>query len=207
MINMMLLYYLEQEISGDILLDLNMEALKEFGISAYGKRYKIMHAITSLNTIAPPPPKNQQRPPSRVMNTTKSAGGPPSPVESDGYRSRNTTTTPASSDDHLSPMNGASPTRPISPQSLGTSPIVSRSNTFNTVSSKKSNSSSGTMRSSSDDQNNVSMMPRTKTTSLFSKKGGYSHHQPDMDGEATYSSATSSIYKNDWMTEVCLYVH
>lgn len=183
-----------------------MEALKEFGISAYGKRYKIMHAITSLNTIAPPPPKNQQRPSSRVLNTTKGGGGgPPSPVESDGYRSR---TTPASSDDHLSPMNiASSPARPISPQSLGTSPIVSRSNTFNTVSSKKSNSSSGTMRSSSDDQNNGStMMSRTKTTSLFSKKGGYSnHHQPDMDGEATYSSATSSIYKNDWMTEVCIH--
>ncbi|CDH51955.1 phospholipid binding [Lichtheimia corymbifera JMRC:FSU:9682] len=199
--------FIEQEISGDILLDLNMEALKEFGISAYGKRYKIMHAITSLNTIAPPPPKNQQRPPSRVLSTKGGSGGggggPPSPVESDGYRSRNATaTTPASSDDHLSPLNIASPARPISPQSLGTSPIVSRSNTFNTVSSKKSNSSSGTVRSSSDDQNNGVMMPRTKTTSLFSKKGGYpNQHQPDMDGEATYSSATSSIYKNDWMTE------
>lgn len=39
---------LEQEITGDVLLDLNMDTLKELGISAYGRRYKIMAAISKL---------------------------------------------------------------------------------------------------------------------------------------------------------------
>lgn len=38
----------DQEITGDILLDLNIEALKELGINTFGKRYKIMQAITLL---------------------------------------------------------------------------------------------------------------------------------------------------------------
>lgn len=38
----------DQEISGDILLDLNIDALKELGITTFGKRYKIMQAITCL---------------------------------------------------------------------------------------------------------------------------------------------------------------
>lgn len=39
---------LEQEITGDVLLDLNMDTLKEMGIAAYGRRYKIMTAISNL---------------------------------------------------------------------------------------------------------------------------------------------------------------
>ncbi|CAO3597691.1 unnamed protein product [Absidia cylindrospora] len=42
--------FVEQEITGDILLDLNMDTLKELGISAYGRRYKIMTAINKLTT-------------------------------------------------------------------------------------------------------------------------------------------------------------
>ncbi|KAI8344477.1 hypothetical protein BC941DRAFT_10661 [Chlamydoabsidia padenii] len=40
--------FVEQEITGDVLLDLNMDTLKELGISAYGRRYKIMAAISKL---------------------------------------------------------------------------------------------------------------------------------------------------------------
>lgn len=40
--------FIDQEITGDILLDLNIDALKELGINTFGKRYKIMQAITSL---------------------------------------------------------------------------------------------------------------------------------------------------------------
>ncbi|EIE76957.1 hypothetical protein RO3G_01661 [Rhizopus delemar RA 99-880] len=40
--------FIDQEITGDILLDLNIEALKELGINTFGKRYKIMQAITTL---------------------------------------------------------------------------------------------------------------------------------------------------------------
>ncbi|CAO3600571.1 unnamed protein product [Absidia cylindrospora] len=40
--------FTEQEITGDVLLDLNMDTLKELGISAYGRRYKIMTAISKL---------------------------------------------------------------------------------------------------------------------------------------------------------------
>lgn len=39
---------IDQEITGDILLDLNIEALKELGIATFGKRYKVMQAITLL---------------------------------------------------------------------------------------------------------------------------------------------------------------
>ncbi|SAL99371.1 hypothetical protein [Absidia glauca] len=40
--------FIEQEITGDVLIDLQMESLKELGVSAYGKRYKIMQAIMEL---------------------------------------------------------------------------------------------------------------------------------------------------------------
>lgn len=40
--------FVDQEITGDILLELNIDALKELGISTFGKRYKIMQAITAL---------------------------------------------------------------------------------------------------------------------------------------------------------------
>ncbi|KAI9475552.1 MAG: hypothetical protein EXX96DRAFT_609496 [Benjaminiella poitrasii] len=40
--------FIDQEITGDVLMDLNHEALKELGISAYGRRYKVMNAINNL---------------------------------------------------------------------------------------------------------------------------------------------------------------
>lgn len=41
----------DQEITGDILLDLNIDTLKELGISTFGKRYKIMQAIQTLKEV------------------------------------------------------------------------------------------------------------------------------------------------------------
>ncbi|KAI7872834.1 hypothetical protein BDF14DRAFT_1716364 [Spinellus fusiger] len=38
----------EQEITGDILLELTVDSLKELGISTYGKRHKVMTAINKL---------------------------------------------------------------------------------------------------------------------------------------------------------------
>jgi hypothetical protein len=46
----------EQEITGDVLLDLNMDTLKEMGIAAYGRRYKIMTAISKLAANQPRQP-------------------------------------------------------------------------------------------------------------------------------------------------------
>ncbi|KAI8988214.1 hypothetical protein BDF20DRAFT_311967 [Mycotypha africana] len=40
--------FIDQEITGDILLDLNIDTLKELGVSTFGKRYKIMQAINTL---------------------------------------------------------------------------------------------------------------------------------------------------------------
>ncbi|KAH8552505.1 hypothetical protein BGW37DRAFT_424072, partial [Umbelopsis sp. PMI_123] len=40
--------FTSQEISGDILVDLTIDALKELDINTYGKRYKIMTAISAL---------------------------------------------------------------------------------------------------------------------------------------------------------------
>lgn len=42
------IYIIGQEISGDILVDLTIDALKELDINTYGKRYKIMTAISAL---------------------------------------------------------------------------------------------------------------------------------------------------------------
>lgn len=46
---------LDQDITGDVLINLDHDALKELGINAYGRRYKVMNAIKSLNfkTIIP----------------------------------------------------------------------------------------------------------------------------------------------------------
>ena len=54
------LHKIDQEITGDILLDLNIEALKELGINTFGKRYKIMQAITLLKKDAQPKVIDQQ---------------------------------------------------------------------------------------------------------------------------------------------------
>lgn len=44
------LSFLDQEITGDILLNLTIDSLKELGIAAYGRRYKVMAAIDKLST-------------------------------------------------------------------------------------------------------------------------------------------------------------
>ena len=41
-------YYLDQEISGDILLELTLDSLKELQITTFGKRFKVHNAINSL---------------------------------------------------------------------------------------------------------------------------------------------------------------
>ena len=43
-------YIIEQEITGDVLMDLTTDSLKELGINAYGRRYKIMAAIEKLKS-------------------------------------------------------------------------------------------------------------------------------------------------------------
>ncbi|KAI8393937.1 uncharacterized protein BYT42DRAFT_552768 [Radiomyces spectabilis] len=40
--------FIDQEITGDILLDLTIDTLKELGITTYGRRYKVMNAINKL---------------------------------------------------------------------------------------------------------------------------------------------------------------
>ncbi|KAI7898963.1 uncharacterized protein BX663DRAFT_522670 [Cokeromyces recurvatus] len=42
--------FIDQEITGDVLLDLDHEALKELGITAYGRRYKVINAINNLKS-------------------------------------------------------------------------------------------------------------------------------------------------------------
>ncbi|KAI8096501.1 uncharacterized protein BX664DRAFT_258357 [Halteromyces radiatus] len=49
----------DQEITGDILLELNVDSLKELNVSTFGKRFKIYNAIKVLadeNMTPPPPP-------------------------------------------------------------------------------------------------------------------------------------------------------
>lgn len=45
----------DQDITGDVLINHNLDVLKELGINAYGHQYKVMNAIKSLNfnTIIP----------------------------------------------------------------------------------------------------------------------------------------------------------
>ncbi|KAG1472815.1 hypothetical protein G6F56_001312 [Rhizopus delemar] len=156
--------FIDQEITGDILLDLNIEALKELGISTFGKRYKVMQAITSLkeqpgtqkiNLNTPPPPA-----PDTSVSTSALSHRPPSRASTNLRRSSSQYTTNSineGGDDlyqfprkaPLPPVsNRASATetssflsakqsdivRPLSPQSLSSSGI-SRSNTYNTISS------------------------------------------------------------------------
>ena len=39
---------LDQDITGDVLVSLDHDALKELGVHAYGRRYKLLNAIKSL---------------------------------------------------------------------------------------------------------------------------------------------------------------
>ncbi|KAI9281758.1 hypothetical protein BC943DRAFT_354403 [Umbelopsis sp. AD052] len=225
--------FTSQEISGDILMDLTIDALKELDINTYGKRYKIMTAISALkdevsrqeggggsihslsdedskssaleepianpavgakptaanesypakpsastpsfakfngdmnrvpaNKLAPgsqsisiPTALNdytfqQQGPPRRAPAPPSITQSPEPSISADSQQSRDVRFGGGSSKGFLSddPVSEYSTTRlspsnrPLSPQSTGTAPSVSRSNTFNTISSKQSISTVG----------------------------------------------------------------
>lgn len=137
---------IDQEITGDILLDLNIETLKELGINTFGKRYKVMQAITLLkerDDIKPIP--NASVSTSAISRPTSRRSIPTSLRRSNSQTSPSTTAedAPLYQFPRKAPLppsiNLSPPTkpidlmRPISPQSLNSS--ISRSNTFNTVSS------------------------------------------------------------------------
>ncbi|KAI8075922.1 uncharacterized protein B0P05DRAFT_546934 [Gilbertella persicaria] len=159
--------FIDQEITGDILLDLNIDTLKELGITTFGKRYKIMQAITSLkeegSSVEMKPTPNASvstsaisRPASRKsiptsLKRSNSQSGSSLDTSDALYQHPRKAPLPPGLDNadnvsmysqHLSPQSRPQNDilRPISPQSLSSS-SVSRSNTFNTV------SSGGTFRS------------------------------------------------------------
>ncbi|KAF7725243.1 polar growth protein [Apophysomyces ossiformis] len=180
--------FVEQEITGDVLLDLTIDSLKELGISTYGKRYKVITAINKLKastvygghqstnsshidtqtTLLPPNPRmslSTGHVPSPVTHaadrsidrpfryTSSQFGQPTSPIDSDSlYQFPRKAPLPplagSAADSHDS-SNHRNPQadfiRPASSQSYGSN--VSRSNTFNTASTKKSSASSVTSRS------------------------------------------------------------
>ncbi|KAG2214981.1 hypothetical protein INT46_010792 [Mucor plumbeus] len=134
--------FIDQEITGDILLDLNIDALKELGITTFGKRYKIMQAITSLKEES----SVEINKPTPNTSVSTSAISRPASRKSINSLKRSNSQNDSSSDvlyqfprkAPLPPGGTSSKStdlmRPISPQSLSSSG-VSRSNTFNTVSS------------------------------------------------------------------------
>ncbi|KAI9312074.1 hypothetical protein BX666DRAFT_847424 [Dichotomocladium elegans] len=143
--------FIEQEITGDVLMDLTIDALKELGITAYGRRYKIIHAIDKLriHESSPPlmplhePPSEQQHEQDRreELNTSIRASSPEpssppiSPVDNNSlYQFPRKAPMPPRTTDSL--LGGQ-----LSSSTFG-SPSVSRSNTFQTISSKISSSSS-----------------------------------------------------------------
>ncbi|KAI7866077.1 hypothetical protein BDF14DRAFT_1818527 [Spinellus fusiger] len=167
--------FIDQEITGDVLLDLNVDALKELGISTFGKRHKVMQAITALQKEMLKQPTVNVYPTPKPVSTThpletatqlnghlnaqlrESISSPPSPIDSEGlYQYPRKAPLPpltASEEQGERPLYHLSPPprpqqetliiRPASPQSIDSSNI-SRSNTFNTMSSKKSTTSNST---------------------------------------------------------------
>lgn len=241
--------FIDQEITGDILLDLNIEALKELGINTFGKRYKIMQAITLLKqesssssnaiineeVIKQPTPNTSvstsaiSRPTSRKsipssLRRSNSQTSPTTATNTNGsgddalYQFPRKAPLPpiASSDEnsslfshHLSPparpMQTSDLMRPISPQSLNSSNI-SRSNTFNTVSSGATSMKS---RELSPDPKSGYQSPRR----MLSQKSQRTFDSFDKDQSQISSNAStfsnnpnsnniiinSSNNKNDWM--------
>ncbi|KAI8098777.1 uncharacterized protein BX664DRAFT_271602 [Halteromyces radiatus] len=160
--------FVEQEITGDVLLDLNMETLKELGITAYGRRYKIMTAISKL--ISSTQPSTITNDTNQGCTMSSSTGGEPyhsssrpanstgstisSPIDADSlYQFPRKAPAPpssstSSSNSHLHSNNNNILSRPESSTSLSSSTNnnsnnITRSNTYNTTSS-----SSGTVKSS-----------------------------------------------------------
>ncbi|SAM08125.1 hypothetical protein [Absidia glauca] len=108
--------FVEQEITGDVLLDLNMDTLKELGISAYGRRYKIMAAISKLRA-ATNTTQDQSKPEDDVnQNLINYESGPAPKVSiSSEY------TTPSSAGLHQQQHYVPSITRSISSSTGGSS--------------------------------------------------------------------------------------
>ncbi|ORX54021.1 PH-domain-containing protein [Hesseltinella vesiculosa] len=164
--------FIEQEITGDVLLDLSMDSLKELGIPAYGRRYKIMLAINKLTGNDAPVPKSSvssQLPSSVdkryvssvISSTTSSSLGTSNNLVEAANHIRSTLSSPVDSDSlYQFPRKAPAPPssvssssngqesqprmRPISSTSAGSSSnnSVHRSNTFNTTSS----SGAGTLK-------------------------------------------------------------
>ncbi|KAI8393722.1 uncharacterized protein BYT42DRAFT_552009 [Radiomyces spectabilis] len=222
--------FIDHEITGDILLDLTIDSLKELGISTYGKRYKIMHAIQSLKNTAThtslhssplsselqythhrspnAPGTNSYHPTLPIDSFYSEEKGnrrlnaqstPPSPVDSDGLYQypRKAPLPPQLKDEGDHGYDPSSmmrlPTdhiRPISPQSLGSS-NVSRSNTFNTMSSKKSSSSNSTMRS-------TERFPDPKHASQRIPTPSKHYGLDRFDDSSSHSDISASATSNDW---------
>ncbi|GAN10492.1 conserved hypothetical protein [Mucor ambiguus] len=207
--------FIDQEISGDILLDLNIDALKELGITTFGKRYKIMQAITSLKEES----SVEVNKPTPNTSVSTSAISRPTSRKSINSLKRSNSQNDSSSDilyqfprkAPLPPSGNSSSKssdlmRPISPQSLSSSG-VSRSNTFNTV------SSGGTLKSRE-------MSPDPKgfrsPRRVLSQKSQQTFESIDKElsrsqissAHTTTSHTASSIHnnssihnpKNDWMS-------
>ncbi|KAF9478688.1 hypothetical protein BDN70DRAFT_879712 [Pholiota conissans] len=89
--------FTEQEITGDVLLELDVNLLKtEIGIMAFGKRMRIANAITDL-----------RRPPSVEYFDTNSASGQPSPMQLHHPTSPHSRTQSVSQSHHSFPGSGA----------------------------------------------------------------------------------------------------
>ncbi|KAI7851976.1 hypothetical protein BDC45DRAFT_486034 [Circinella umbellata] len=182
--------FVEQEITGDILLSLTIDSLKELGIAAYGRRYKIMTAIEKLKSTNKLSdeirlPQQQLRPPQEQQHKRQSdtpTSVPCSPIDSDSMyqfprkapmppQSGSTSTelnnqhnsTTSSSNSLRRPTDSLLTTGQVSPRSYASS-SVSRSNTFQTISSSKSSSSSS------------GRMPSQKSRDSVEKE------RPSMDG-------------------------
>ncbi|KAI9493594.1 hypothetical protein BDB00DRAFT_938929 [Zychaea mexicana] len=170
--------FVEQEITGDILLSLTIDSLKELGITAYGRRYKVMNAIEKLKNATgqgndeqqqqQQQPKEQPEQQQKHQSEASTPSVPCSPIDSDSMyqfprkapmppqggststelnHNSSSTTSSNNSSSHRRPTDSLLTAGQLSPRSYASS-SVSRSNTFQTISSSKSStSSSGRMPS------------------------------------------------------------
>ncbi|CEP17308.1 hypothetical protein [Parasitella parasitica] len=202
--------FIDQEITGDILLDLNIDALKELGITTFGKRYKIMQAITSLKEESSVEVKKP------APNTSVSTGAISRPTSRKSINSlkRSSSQNDSPSDimyqfprkAPLPPAGNASKspdlTRPISPHSLSSS-TVSRSSTFNTV------SSNGTSKSR--ERSSKRVVPKKSQQTFDGIDKEMTHSQ--ISSAYTATTAASSVHnnsnistaKNDWSDSISLH--
>ncbi|KAJ1953096.1 hypothetical protein IWQ62_006075, partial [Dispira parvispora] len=99
--------FVENEISGDVLLDLNLTTLKELQVTTFGKRYHLMNAITELRE------QNNQT----ETEPVPSSGVLVSPTsQSSTHRQSDTVRTPPGMDAaQLSESTNSPPGRPAAP--------------------------------------------------------------------------------------------